>query len=110
MNKFIILWYNRYKIENTFLCFMNLRNTILAEHSKAQTLKIIRWVGDSQEKFDELFNLFLFDEYRVIQRAAWPISDCVIKHPELITKHFKVLLRNLQKPEIQDAVIRNTVR
>ena len=48
---------------------MNLRSEILAEHSKAQTNKIIEWVGNSQQRFDELINLFLGDEYRITQRA-----------------------------------------
>ena len=61
---------------------MNLRDEILKEHSKPQCNKIVQWVGDSQKRFDGLFNLFLNDEYRVTQRAAWPLSYCVIAHPE----------------------------
>ncbi len=89
---------------------MNLRDTILAEHSKAQTNKIIKRVGSDQKRFDELFGLFLNDEYRVVQRAAWPMSYCVINHPELIKKHFSKLVKNLHKPGLHDAVKRNTVR
>src|SRR4029077_20634695 len=89
---------------------MDLRATILAEHSKAQTNKIIKWIGSDQKRFDELFRLFLNDEYRVVQRAAWPLSYCVISHPQLIYKHFRKLLTNLKKPGIGDAVKRNTVR
>lgn len=37
---------------------MNLRSEILAEHSKAQTNKIIQWIGSSQQRFDELMKLF----------------------------------------------------
>lgn len=92
------------------LYYMNLRETILAEHSKAQATKIINWVGNNQQRFDELFSLFLNDEYRVVQRAAWPISYCVIAHPALIKKHFKKLLTNLSKPGIHGAVKRNTIR
>ncbi len=89
---------------------MNLRDTILAEHSKSQTNAIIRWVGKSQQRFNELFRLFLNDEYRVVQRAAWPVSYCVIQHPPLIKKHFELLLSNLKKPDIHNPVKRNTVR
>jgi hypothetical protein len=89
---------------------MNLRETILAEHSKANCNKIVKWVGDSQKRFDELFNLFLNSEYRVTQRAAWPISYCVIDHPTFIAKHFSLLVKNLHKPGIHDSVKRNTVR
>jgi hypothetical protein len=89
---------------------MKLRETILAEHSRAQTDKIVKWIGSNQQRFDELFGLFLNDEYRVIQRAGWPLSYCVQKHPELIRKHFTKLIKNLRKPGLHDAVKRNTVR
>jgi hypothetical protein len=89
---------------------MNLREAILAEHSRSQTDKIVKWVGHSQARFDELFNLFLKDEYRVTQRAAWPISYCVRNHPSLISKHFGKMVKNLQKKDLHPAVKRNTVR
>ena len=88
----------------------DLRAEILKEHSTTQRDKIIAWVGDDQKRFDELFNLFLNGEYRVTQRAAWPISHCVVEHPSLIKKRFHELIKNLQKPGIHDAVRRNTVR
>ena len=83
---------------------------ILAEHSKAQTLKIIKWVGQSQQRFDQLMKLFLQDEYRVTQRAGWPLSYIAIKHPELARKHIGKLIKNLQKKDLHDAVKRNSVR
>jgi hypothetical protein len=89
---------------------MNLRKTILEEHSKAQCTKIVKWVSRSQKRFDELFNLFLNDEDIVKQRAAWPISYIVIAHPELIQKHFGKLIKNLRKPNLHDSVKRNSVR
>ena len=88
----------------------NLRAAILKEHSKAQCTLIVNWVGLSQQRFDTLFHLFLHDEYRVVQRAAWPVSYCVIAHPQLITKHWKQLIKNLQQPNIHAAVKRNSVR
>ena len=88
----------------------NLRSEILKEHSKAQCNKITAWVGDDQQRFDELFNLFLNDEYRVTQRAAWPLSYCVEAHPTFIKKRFGELIKNLQKPGLHNAIKRNTVR
>jgi hypothetical protein len=89
---------------------MKLREQILKEHSKANREAIVKLVGTSQERFDELFDLFLNDEYRVVQRAAWPLSYIVIAHPQLIKKHFSSLLKNLEKRGIHDSVKRNTVR
>ena len=89
---------------------MKLREQLLKEHSKAVTTRIVAWIGQDQARFDELFRLFLHDEYRVVQRAAWPLSYCVIQHPPLIRKHFGKLVKNLHKPGIHDAVKRNTMR
>jgi hypothetical protein len=88
----------------------NLREQILKEHSKAQCTIIVNWVGASQQRFNELFNLFLNDEYRVVQRAAWPVSNCAIAHPNFITKHWAALIKNLQKPNLHNAVKRNSIR
>ncbi len=89
---------------------MILREQLLKEHSKVSCNRIVAWVGSNQARFDALLRLFLDDEYRVVQRAAWPLSYCVIQHPLLIKKHFGPLLRNLRKPGIHDAVKRNTLR
>lgn len=89
---------------------MQLRETILAEHSKANCSRITKWIGSNQQRFDELFDLFLNDESLVVQRAGWPLSNAVIAHPQLIQKHFARLLKNLRKPGLHDAVKRNTVR
>jgi len=89
---------------------MNLRAEILKEHSKAQCNKIVQWVGADQKRFDELFGLFLHDESRVVQRAAWPVSYCVEAHPALIKKHWKELVGYLNKPNLHAAVKRNSIR
>lgn len=89
---------------------MELTSEILKEHSKSQCNKIINWVGDSQKRFDALFSLFINAEYRISQRAAWPLSYCVINYPVLIKKHLSELIKNLEKPDLPDAVKRNTLR
>jgi len=89
---------------------MRLRDEIGKEHSKKQTNKIVQWVGASQERFNQLFDLFLNDEYRVVQRAAWAVCFCVMDHPELIRKNFSKLVKYLQQPGLHVAVKRNSVR
>ncbi len=73
---------------------MNLREQLLKEHSKANCERIVKWVGNDQLRFDELFRLFLTDDPIMAQRAAWPLSYYVIHHPELIKKHFARLIKN----------------
>ncbi len=89
---------------------MDLRETILREHSKENCNKIISWVGSDKKKFDQLFELFLNGGYRVTQRSAWPLSFCVIAHPSLIESNFERLISNLRKPDLHDSIKRNTVR
>lgn len=90
---------------------MNLRDRILEQHSKTNCTKIVQWIGTNQERFNTLFDLFLYDDdWCVAQRASWPLSYAVQTHPELIKPHFGKLLKNLKKPKLHDAVKRNTVR
>jgi len=89
---------------------MDLRNKILKEHTKENCKTIVDWVGNDLKRFNELFHLFLEDENRVTQRAAWPMSYCVIAHPYLMKNNFEKLLGNLNKPNLHDAIKRNTVR
>jgi hypothetical protein len=99
----LIIIFNQYNL-------VKLRETILKEHSKANCMRIVKWVGKDQQRFDELFHLFMKDQYRVVQRSAWPVSYCVENHPELIKKHFTRLINNLDKPCCHEAVKRNSVR
>ncbi len=89
---------------------MKLRDEILKEHSKAQCIKIAKWVGNSQVKFDQLFSLFLHDEPTVVQRAGWPLSYIVIAHPHLLQKHWPAFVAYMQKAGLHNAVRRNSVR
>jgi hypothetical protein len=89
---------------------MNLREEILKEHSKVQSQKIIDWVSNSQKRFDALVHLFLGDEYRVTQRAAWPLSYIAIEHPHLTQKYLPVFVKLLGNSKLHKAVRRNVVR
>ncbi len=89
---------------------MNLRNAILQEHSKAQTLRISEYAGAAPTQFAELMTLFLGNEYRVTQRAAWAVAICSEKQPQLLHPWLKKLITNLSKTDLHAAVKRNTLR
>jgi hypothetical protein len=89
---------------------MDLLQLLRSEHSKKQTDRIVRHIGDDPARFAILMDLFFKGEYRITQRAAWPLSYCVRAHPALIGPYFKPLLDNLARKDIHVAVIRNTVR
>ncbi len=83
---------------------MDLLEIILKEHSKKNCDTIVTWVGDDKKKFDQLFNLFLNGEYRVTQRAMWPLSYCAIAHPSFMKKNFEKLITNLGKPNLHNSI------
>lgn len=89
---------------------MNLLETLAQEHSKANTTKIVAYIGKNTARFAELMDLFLHSDYRTVQRAAWAVNYCGENHPEMITPYFGKMLENLRKENIHDAVKRNTVR
>lgn len=89
---------------------MDLRTEILVEHSKTQTHKIAGWIGNDVKRFKQLLHLFLIDEYRVVQRAAWIISMVAEEHPGLVQPHIAELVERMQEPGLPGAVKRNVVR
>jgi hypothetical protein len=89
---------------------LNILRLLQEEHSKKQTDRIVRYIGNDKTRFALLIALFFEGEYRITQRAAWPLSYCVRAHPVLIHPYFKRLLDNLARKDIPVAVIRNTVR
>jgi len=89
---------------------MDIRKAVLKEHSRTQMLKVIHYVGSSPLRFKELIHIYFEGPYRVTQRAAWPLSYCIERHPDLIKPHLKKALAFLEKPGIHDAVKRNTMR
>ena len=89
---------------------MNLREEILREHSKAQAQKLAAWIGADVARFNELISLFLHDEYRVVQRAAWIVSIVAERNAALILPHLKQLVSRLEEPDLPVAVKRNVMR
>lgn len=89
---------------------MNLVKALLKEHSKAQCNRIVEYIGTDKDRFRELVDVFITGNYRINQRAAWPLSYCVEHNPELIKPHLKKLIHNLKRPDLHNAVKRNTVR
>ena len=61
---------------------MDIRQSLLLEHSKPQTMKIVEFIGADEKHFAELMKIFFAGEYRLTQRAAWPLNYCAERHPE----------------------------
>lgn len=89
---------------------MDLKQAILAEHSKAQTDRIVGYVGSDKTRLNALVKVFLEGDALIQQRAGWPLSYCVQHHPSLILPHLGKLLKLLERKEVHNAVTRNIVR
>jgi hypothetical protein len=79
-------------------------------HTKAQCDRIVNYIGGRKDRFAELMKLFFSGEYRITQRAAWPMSYCVRNHPVLVKPWIKKLLDLLESESAHSAAKRNTVR
>jgi len=89
---------------------VDLRATILAAHSKAQTEKIVQYVLRDRKRFNELAKIFLTGDALEQQRAGWPLSYCVEQKPEWILPHLGKLVKLLERRDVHNAVTRNIVR
>ena len=89
---------------------MELCAELLKEHSRRQMLQVAGYVGDDPERFGELMRLFLSDEYRVVQRAAWVVSTVAERHPTLIRPYLPRLVKALEDDTAHPSVHRNVMR
>jgi len=89
---------------------MNIKEKIVAEHSKFQTILIANYIGQDKKRFETLLKLFLGNDYIISQRAAWIVSHCAEKNPNLVKPYLGKLIRNLKRKDLHNAVKRNTIR
>ncbi len=82
----------------------------MTEHSKQQTMAIVEFIGEDPKRFAELMKVFFEGEYRLTQRAAWPMNYCAERHPKLILPYLPKLLDCLEREDMHDAVKRNVMR
>lgn len=89
---------------------MNIRDALLAEHSKRQTMAVVKYIGGDPARFRELMSCFLGTSYRESQRAAWVVSYCAEHHPELVTPYFAKMITQIERDDAHPAIRRNVAR
>ncbi|HLW21081.1 MAG TPA: hypothetical protein VKX33_12185 [Cyclobacteriaceae bacterium] len=89
---------------------MDLLQELTHDHSRASRDRIVSYVQDDADRFAELFDLFKNGERRIAQRAAWSVSYCAEKFPELIYPYCDELVDYLRMPAIHDSIKRNILR
>ena len=80
------------------------------KHSKEQKDIIVALVLSDKAYFTALMKCFLHGEYRVCQRAAYPLLDLVKARPDWFKPYFKKILTKLDGENNHPAILRNSVR
>ena len=89
---------------------MNIKQALENEHSKTLTTAIVNYIGQDKARFKELVDIFLKGEYRLTQRAAWPLSYASIEEPALVKPYIGRLIKKLKEPGQHPAIPRNILR
>jgi hypothetical protein len=89
---------------------MDYKKELLREHSKKQCNRIADNALLTKSNFKKLIDVYFAGPYRITQRAAWPISVCVEREPEIILPYLSRIVKFLDSENVHDAVKRNTLR
>jgi hypothetical protein len=83
---------------------------ILREHSKRNTLRIARWVGDDIGRFSGLMKIFLGRDRVLVQRSSWIMSLCIENAPSLAVPWIPKMIKKCTGNDVHDSVQRNVMR
>lgn len=89
---------------------MNIREKILEEHSKENAEAVAKWVGTDKKRLKQLIHIFLYDEYRVVQRSAYAVSKVADRTPKLMEPYLDDMVAKMTEPDTHVAVKRNVIR
>ena len=89
---------------------MDLKNQLLQEHSKINSLAIRNYLIQNPQELDDFMAIFFGDVYRLSQRAAMVVSALFDYQKELMQPYIKDMILKLQEKELHVAVKRNIVR
>ena len=63
---------------------MDIQKQLLAEHSRQNTDRIIRWVGRDPKRLAEVMKVFLGSDALLVQRCAWIVGIIGESHPAML--------------------------
>jgi hypothetical protein len=91
---------------------MNMKEALLdnSTHDKSKVMEVAAYAASSKQRFKMLVDCFLSDDYRLSQRGAWAISWAARANPSLVTPYIPILVEQLGRTDVHDAIIRNSVR
>ena len=89
---------------------MDIRTTLSQRCSKEISHEIARYIGSDQERFSELMELVLGDDDQLSKYSSWVVQHCLQKQPQLINRHLEAMIQNLDKSNLNDSVVRSTLK
>lgn len=89
---------------------MDIYQALSSDRSKAGKDRLVAYIDKDPQRFSDLFDIFMNGEVKIRERAAWVLSYCAGKTPELIDERLPVLVQYLDKPDTPDAIKRNSLR
>ena len=91
---------------------MNLKEELLKDKTftKKQCVEISNFAMATPKNLKELMSFFFSNEYRLAQRTAWVITMITAVNPKLIKPYIEQLVMQLNRKDVHNAVIRNSVR
>ncbi len=88
----------------------DIERQLLVEHTRRNTDRIVRWIGNDPERMEECMKVFLGGDPLLTQRSAWVVGVVADQRPGLLTPWLGAMVRKMREPGVHDAVRRNVVR
>ena len=89
---------------------MNIKKALSGVYSKDQIETVATYTCSKTTHFDELMQCFLSNDIRLAQMASWSVSFAARLNPVFIKPYIKNLVQQLNRKDVHDAVIRNSIR
>jgi len=89
---------------------VDLKTTLLDNHSKAQALQITEAILADPGKLQELWALIRHGEPPLPQRASWPLDTISEAAPHLFAPYIEEAVEMLSQPSYHNAVHRNLAK
>jgi len=88
---------------------VDIRFALQKEHSKENTEKIVEYVGSNDKRLAELMDIFFYERWELVQRAAWAVGK-LGETTHVLQPYLPQMIQHLQRADLHDAVKRNTIR
>lgn len=87
-----------------------IQSLLAANHSKANTQRIVGIIGYDADLFEELVAIFLGQDAELARRAAWVFSELAPRFPEVCYRYWSAMLAMVGRRNVHDAIKRGFFR